>query len=142
MRLAVLLITVTCVFAADTTQWAGIKELKKGDRVGVVQSDMKRIEGRFESASDDAIIVDGFTLAKDKVVRVYRRPRMNRAVRAVIGAGIGAAAGGLADGTLGAYLRNEGHGPDAGVITAIGAGTFAGIGAVSGGGYKTVYQRR
>jgi hypothetical protein len=138
-------LTVGCAFAADTSQWSGVRELKKGDRVGVVQTDMKRVEGRFDHATDDAIILvadQTVTVAKDQVVRVYRRPRVNRGVRALIGAGIGAAAGGLSDGTLGAYLRNESHGPDPGVITAVGVGVGAGIGAASGGGYKTVYQKR
>jgi hypothetical protein len=42
------------VYAADTSQWSGVRELKKGDRVGVIQADMKRVEGRFESATEDA----------------------------------------------------------------------------------------
>ena len=29
--------------AADTSQWSGVGELKKGDRVGVVQSDPSTI---------------------------------------------------------------------------------------------------
>jgi hypothetical protein len=129
------------LFAADTSQWSGIRELKKGDRVGVVQADMKRVEGRFDSATDDAVVVDGVTLTKDRVVRVYRRPKLNRGVRAVIGAGIGLAGGAVVDGTFGQYLRNEGHGPDAGIITGLSGAAGAGVGAASGGGYKTVYQR-
>jgi hypothetical protein len=138
-------LAVGCAFAADTSHWSALRELKKGDRVGVVQMDMKRFEGRFDHATDDAITLvadQTVTVPKDRVVRVYRRPRVNRAVRAVIGAGIGAAAGGLTDGTLGAYFRNESHGPDPGVITALGAAAGAGIGAASGGGYRTVYQKR
>jgi hypothetical protein len=131
--------------AADTSQWSSLRELKKGDRIGVIQAGMKRVEGRFESSGETSITLvadQTVTLAKDDVVRVYRRPRLNRAVRAVLGAGIGAAAGGLVDGTFGTYLRNEGHGPEAGVITLIAAGAGAGVGAASGGGYRTVYQRR
>jgi hypothetical protein len=141
LRFALVLLVAMCAGAADTSQWSGVRELKKGDRVGIVQTDMKRVEGRLDSASDDAITVDGVTVPKDRVVRVYRRPRMNRAVRVLIGAGIGAAAGGLVDGTFGAYLRNESHGPDAGLITGLSVAGGAGIGAASGGGYKTVYQR-
>jgi hypothetical protein len=107
----------------------------------VVQADMKRVEGRFDSGTDDTIVVDGVTLTKDRVVRVYRRPKLNRGVRAVIGAGIGLAGGAVVDGTFGQYLRNEGHGPDAGIITGLSGAAGAGVGAASGGGYKTVYQR-
>lgn len=141
----VLLAACLPAFAADTAQWNNLRELKKGDRIGVVQSDMKRVEGRFESATDSELVVladQPVTLAKDRVVRVYRRPRLNRPIRAVIGAGIGAAVGGLVDGTFGAYLRNESHGPDPGTITGLSAAAGAGIGAASGGGYRTVYQRR
>jgi hypothetical protein len=132
-------------FAADTSQWGNLHELKKGDRIGVIQADMKRVEGRFESAGETSItLVAGqpVTLAKDNVVRVYHRPRWNRVTRAVVGAGIGAAAGAVTDGTLGTRYRNEGNGPDAGLITGLGAAAGAGVGAASGGGYRTVYQRR
>jgi len=132
-------------FAADTSQWSSLGELKKGDRIGVIQADMKRVEGRFESAGETSItlvVEQPVTLPKDNVVRVYRRPRWNRVTRTVVGARIGMAAGAVTDGTLGAYFRNESDGPDAGLITGIGAAAGAGIGAASGGGYRTVYQRR
>jgi len=135
------LLIALALFAGDTSQWSGVRELKKGDRVGIVQADMKRVEGRFDSATDDAVVVDGVTLSKDRLVRVYRRPKLNRVARTVIGAGIGVAAGGVVDGTFGQYLRNEGHGPDAGLITGLSGAAGAGVGAASGGGYKTVYQR-
>jgi hypothetical protein len=141
-RFAVLVVAVGCAAGADSSQWSAVRDLKKGDRVGLVQSDMKRVEGRFDGASDDAITVDGNTVSKDRVVRVYRRPGMNRVVRAVVGAGIGAAAGAVADGTAGTRFRNEGTGPALGLITGLSAAGGAGIGAASGGGYKTVYQRK
>jgi hypothetical protein len=135
------LLLIFALFAGDISQWSGVRELKKGDRVGVVQADMKRIEGRLDSATDEGITVDGVALSKDRVVRVYRRPKLNRGVRAAVGAAIGVAAGGVVDGTFGQYLRNEGHGPDAGLITGLTGAAGAGVGAASGGGYKTVYQR-
>jgi hypothetical protein len=138
--MSMLLVLVLC--AADTSQWSAVRELKKGDRVGVVQSDMKRVEGRFDIASDDGITIDGVMVSKDHVVRVYRRPRMNRGLRAVVGGAIGLAMGAVVDGTAGTYMRNESSGPDPGLITGIGAAAGAGIGAASGGGYKTVYQKR
>jgi len=141
-KLGFVLFLVACCYAADNSDWKAVRELHKGDRVGLIQTDMKRVEGRFESASDDAITVDGVTVTKDHVVRVYHRPLMNRAVRAVVFGAIGAAAGGAVDGTFGAYLRNESHGPDPGLITGLTAAAGAGVGAVSGGGYKTVYRRR
>ena len=59
-------------FAADTSQWSSLGELKKGDRIGVIQADMKRVEGRFESAGETSItlvVEQPVTLPKDNVVR-------------------------------------------------------------------------
>jgi len=142
---ALVLAAASLVSAADTADWGNLRELKKGERIGVIRSDMKRIEGKFESATETAIVVmddQPVTLSKESVVRVYRRPRMNRGIRTVVGAAIGTAAGAVVDGTLGAYMRNESSGPDAGLITGLGAAAGAGVGAASGGGYRTIYQRR
>lgn len=141
VTIALLLLSAGLLTAADTSQWNAVLDLQKGGRVGVVQMDGKRVEGRFDSASSDAITVDGVTVAKDRVARVYRRSRVNRTLRLVIGAGVGAAIGAAVDGTAGTALRNEGHGPGAGVITGLSAAAGAGLGAASGSGYTTVYQR-
>jgi hypothetical protein len=144
-RLAVTyLAAVASLFAADTAQWTNLNELRKGDRIGIVLADMKRIEGRFDSATDATLTIvsdQAVILSKDQVVRVYRRPRLSRIARTLLGAGIGAAGGGVVDGTFGAYLRNESHGPDPGAITGLSAAAGAGIGAATGGGYRTVQRR-
>ena len=144
MKLLVIGILGVSAWAADPALWTTLRDLKKGERIGVVQNDMKRVEGRFESANDEGITLTTdrpITVPKDQIARVYQRPRLNRLTRTMLGAGIGAAAGGLVDGTFGTYLRNESHGPEAGVITGLGAAGGAGIGAVSGGGYRTIYRR-
>jgi len=130
--------------AADPAQWANLGELRRGQRIGVVQTDQKRIEGRFEAFTDSAISLraDGeIVVAKEKVVRVYRRPRANRGVRALIGGAIGAAAGILLTNTVGDRFRNEGQDVPVGLWVGGGAGIGAGIGALTGGGYKTIYQQ-
>jgi hypothetical protein len=58
-----------------------------------------------------------------------------------MGAAIGLGGGALLNGTIGQYLRNEGHGVDAGVWIGAGAGIGAGIGAATGGSKRTVYRR-
>lgn len=131
-------------FAQETGQWSSVQLLRKGDRVGVIQSSRKRVEGRFESATDARITLRAdrvITLEKAEVVRVYRPARHGRVFGAVLGGAIGVAAGGVADGTLGQYFRNETGGTAKGVITAIGGAAGAGIGAAVTGGYRTVYQR-
>ena len=126
------------------SQWSSVQSLRKGDRVGVIQADRKRVEGRFESATDARITLQAdqlVTLEKAEVVRVYRPARHSRVFGAVVGGAIGVAAGGVADGTLGRTLRNESDGPARGVITAGGGAIGVGIGAAVTGGYRTVYQR-
>ncbi len=127
---------------ADLQDWKNLGELRPGDRVGMVQTDMKRVEGVFGAADDSGITVDGKRVAKDQVVRVYRRAGMSRATRTVIGAAVGVGVGALMAETVGRYLQNESNGPEKGVWYGVGVGAGAGVGALSGSGYKTVYQRR
>jgi hypothetical protein len=74
-------------------------------------------------------------------VRVYRRSRLSRGIRVLIGGAIRAVAGIVLTQTIGQYRRNEGHDSPAGAWIAGGAGTGAAVGALTGGGYKTIYQR-
>lgn len=131
-------------FAWDDRTWDNLATLKPGDRIGAIQSDLKRVEGRFAGFSDSGISIRGdqmATVAKEKVVRVYRRPRTRRSLRVVIGAAIGTGAGVLLNQTAGTRFRNEGQDVPSGAWIAGAAGIGAGIGALSGGGYRTVYQR-
>jgi hypothetical protein len=139
------LLAAVVVHAEDTGQWSNVQALRKGDRIGVIQSNQKSVEGRFENATDVRITLQAdreISLEKSEVVRVYRRPRHGRVFGAVVGGVIGVAAGGIMDGTVGQRFRNEGDSPAKGVLTAAGAGIGAGIGAASTGWYHTVYQRK
>jgi len=143
-KIAVLLLAAQAGFAEDTSQWSSVQSLRKGDRVGVIQADQKRVEGRFESATDARITLRAdqeISLEKAQVVRVYRPARHGRVFGAVVGGAIGVAAGGVTDATLGLRYRNEGAGPERGLITAVGGAVGAGIGAAVTGGYRTIYQR-
>jgi hypothetical protein len=149
LRLAVaglwLAVAAPSGLAQDTSQWSSVLMLRKGDRVGVIQTNRKRVEGRFESATDARITLlaqQQITLEKAEVVRVYRPARHSRVFGAVLGGAIGVAAGGVADGTVGQYFRNETGGTPKGLITAAGGAAGAGIGAAVTGGYRTVYQQR
>jgi hypothetical protein len=130
--------------AQETSPWSSVQSLHKGERIGVIQADQKRVEGRFESATDARLTLRAdqeITLEKAEVVRVYRPARHGRAFGAVLGGAIGLALGGVTDATLGQYFRNETGGTAPGLITAIGGAAGAGIGAAATGGYRTVYQR-
>ncbi|MCU1234064.1 MAG: hypothetical protein JWP63_2031 [Candidatus Solibacter sp.] len=121
-----------------------MQALHKGDRIGVIQANQKRIDGRFESATEARITLQAdreISIEKSDVVRVYQPARHGRVFGAVVGGAIGLAGGGILDGTLGQRLRNEGDSPAKGVMTAVGAAVGAGIGAAVTGGYRTVYRR-
>jgi hypothetical protein len=130
--------------AADNSAWTNLSMLKPGTRIGIIQSDMKRVEGLFEGFTESGIIVRtdrDVTLRKEEVVRVYRRPRVNRPIRAAVGAAIGAAGGAILSSTAGTRFRNEGQDISDAAFIGGGVGIGAAIGALSGGGYHTVYQR-
>jgi hypothetical protein len=139
-----LIIAAQAGMSQDSSQWSSVQALRKGDRVGVIQTDQKRVEGRFDSATEARITVQAdqlVTVEKADVVRVYQPPKRGRWFGAVVGGGIGVAAGAVVDGTVGHYLRNESPGPDRGVITAVSGAAGAGIGVAVTGHYRTVYRR-
>ena len=59
-------------------------------------------------------------------------------MRALIGSAIGVLAGAILTGTVGNRFRNEGQEVPAGLWIAGGAGIGAAVGALAGGGYKTI----
>lgn len=143
---AMLLAAVLAAPAAgrDDANWNNLRTLKSGQPIGIIQSDGKRTEGKFAGVSDSAISIltdQAVNLPKESVARVYRRPRLNRGLRTLIGAGIGVAVGAVLNGTIGQYLRNEAHGTSPAVWIGVSGGIGAGIGAASGGGQHTVYRR-
>lgn len=147
LRGALLLIPVAA-FAADTQNWANLESLRVGDRIGIIQSDLKRVEGQYQGSTDAGLTIhtdQNVTLPKDSVVRVYRRPHLSRKKRVLLGAAIGAGAGGAVGGGLANASNNEGffgYNGAVGVTIGGGAGVGAAIGAATGGGYHTVYQRK
>jgi hypothetical protein len=130
--------------AADNNNWAALSSLKPGEKVGVIQSNQKRIEGRFQFVTESNIAIRAdreITVSRTEVVRVYRHAGHSRTKKALIGAAIGVAAGGILYGTVGDRVRNEGQDVSAGLWIGGGAGIGAGIGALLGGHDQTVYRR-
>jgi hypothetical protein len=144
-RLLMITVMVATLSAADLSDWKNLDALKAGDRVGVVQSNMKRVEGVLGGVSESGVTVDGTLVAKGEVVRVYRRAGLSRLTRTLIGAGLGVGVGALISQTAGKRFENEGAKfggiEDAGWY-AIGIGAGAGLGASTGSGYQTIYQRK
>ena len=140
---AALLLAAQAGLAQDSSQWSSVQALRKGDRVGVIEANQKRVEGRFDSATESRITLQAdqiVSVEKADVVRVYQPPKHSRLFGTILGGAIGVAGGAAMDATFGQYYRNETSGPAIGVITAIGGGAGAGIGAAVSGHYKTVYR--
>ncbi len=123
--------------AADHGAWSNLGTLKPGTRIGIIQSDMKRVEGVFEGFTDSGISVRtdrDMNLRKEDVVRVYRRPRVNRPIRIAAGAAIGAVGGVILSRTAGTRFRNEGQD--------VSDGAFIGGGVGIGAGDRRAERRR
>ncbi len=130
--------------AMDSGLWSNLGALRRGDRIGIIQSNQKRIEGRFQSVTDSAVTIQAcneIAIPKDEVIRVYRRPGMRRLNRALIGAAAGVAAGAILSATAGDRFRNEGADVPAGQWVGGGAAVGAAIGALTGGGDHEVYRK-
>jgi hypothetical protein len=146
LRFALITVTLAApiAFASNNADWENVTSLKPGEKVGVIQTNQKRVEGRFQFATESGITIRAdreITVPKTEVVRVYRHGGHSRTTKALIGAAIGVAAGGILYGTVGDRFRNEGQDVSAGLWIGGGAGIGAGIGALLGGHDQTLYRR-
>lgn len=136
--------------AAEINDWANVQALRHGDRIGVVQMDQKRVEGRFDSANASTLVLEShgmISIRQDNVIHVYK-VGMSRKKRMLIGGAIGLAAGAAVAGAVAGRLNNEGFfagsNGGAGAVAAVGGGAGIGvaIGGITGSGYKTIYQKQ
>ncbi len=144
-----LLILVPCLALAQKPEdsWENLRQLSPGQKIEVVDMNLKSLRGAFMSFSDEAISLrtdDGEkSLERANVMRVSASGG-KRGRNALIGLAIGAGAGLAVGAAVNAHLR-ETTGPDilaeAAVPLggAIGAGAGAGIGAAFPGS-RTIYR--
>ena len=132
------------VSAQDARQsWDNLKRLQVGQKIEVVDMELKSVQGTFVSYAEDGISVQTasglLTIERPNVLRVSLREHSKRARNALIGAGIGAAAIGIPVGVA----ANIEHGIYSDRITALGfaagAGAGGGIGAAVPS-YETIYR--
>lgn len=81
---------------ADSDDWGRVKTLATGEKVTVIQSDMKSMRGALDAASDQEIVVAGVTIPKSRVVRVSSHKRGRRVSNAVLLGLVGGLAGAAA----------------------------------------------
>lgn len=145
----ILLMLIPDLASGQTTNdsWENLNQLQPGEKIQVVDMDLKSLKGNFVRFSKDAIFLR--TKAGEVVLergRVFRVSAAGggRAKNAVLGAAVGAA-GALALG-LGMYYTGAGE-KDVGAAgvgaasAAVGAGIGAGVGAAFPG-WHTVYRAK
>lgn len=127
------LLWAATAFAADSTDWAALAALRKGHKLQVVKTDMKRVEGRLVSVSESSIVLHAgkrgeVTIAKEDVVRVGSLEKSKRWRNALYGAGIGAGVGYLI-GVAGTHKKPDDWESIRQLSTVVGLGIGAGTGA-------------
>jgi hypothetical protein len=84
---------------AQTSQnnWDNLKRLAPGDDIRIVLNDKKSYKAKFQSVSDEAIVVRLATgdqaIERQSVLRVSTKGASHRTRNALIGAGVGAGVG-------------------------------------------------
>src|SRR5262245_33056568 len=91
LQWSLLVALVVPIWGADRTDWSNVRSIPPGTKIGVIKSDLKRVEGELTTVTDSAITLradQSRTINRDSVVRVYRRSTVNRKKRILIGAAI------------------------------------------------------
>ncbi len=134
---------VLCLGQSTESSWDNLKQLQDGQKIDVVDVNLKSLRGKLVRVTDDAISLETkggkVTLERERVVRVSTVGG-GRAKNAALGTVAGAIVG-LATGALAGFTYHEGEkmGRIVSVTVALGAGAGAGIGAAFPGS-RTIYR--
>lgn len=126
--------------------WDGLRGLKPGVRVNVLDAAGQEHKGTFTAVSDDAISLETgqgqVSIERLRVRRIQVRSNSRRTRNIFLGVAIGVAVGVTVDQTVGAYLRNEsGESGGARAVSYVAPiALFGGLGAIPA--YRTVYRAR
>ena len=134
--------------AAVETEWSNLQQLRMGQKIEVVDTNLKKHKGTFLSFSDEAISLrigkDEVGVQRPKVFRVSAREHSKRLRNTFIGLGIGAAAGAVVGvAAVAGKPRQAGERRLSVVIgTLIGSGVGTVVGAAFSPGYQTIYRAK
>jgi hypothetical protein len=146
VRVYVVLAWLLGGLSLSAQSWDGLKQLKAGDRVSVLDNTGKEHKGMFTAVSADAISLETGkgqeSVERPRVRRVEVRSSSRRMRNVLIGVAVGVAVGVTVDQTLGAYFRNEtGESGGARAISYVAPiAAFGGLGALPAN--RTVYRAR
>jgi len=132
--------------SALNANWDKVRKLRRGQEITVVMKGAKSYTGRFQSASDESLVVrlaaQDMTLARPDIMRISANGKVSRAFNVLGGAGIGAGVGaGIGQAFNNARPHESDiHGARTGSLVGVGIG--AGIGALIHplGGWHEVYR--
>ena len=119
--------------SASLGEWGSVQAVSQGDELIIKLKDGQIVRGKLTSVTDTALSITGKknrteTVDRNAVFEVYQlRRKAEKTKYALIGAGVGAAAGGA----IGA-AKNSPNIDDGEIYTMIGIPLGAGIGALAG----------
>ena len=128
--------------------WDNLNRLQAGQKIQVVQMDMKSLKGRFIVVSEEAISLrikkDEVGVPRVNVLRVSSLDRSKRKRNILLGLAIGAGGGmlagaGVASAAVG-FDEGQGSNPAATIVGFLAAGAAAGVAVGASSGYRTIYR--
>ncbi len=131
--------------SAQSGDWDGVKQLSPGRQVKIALRNGTSYKGQLRSADDNSIVLEsGKAVAKQDVKRVLTKTRGHRGKHALIGGGIGAAAGlGVGAGIDANCSSFCFHNLGKAVLTPAFAIIGLGVGALlPAGGWQEIYRSR
>jgi hypothetical protein len=146
--LGVLMLGIPAAAPAQEESWGNLRGLRAGEKIQVVEQNLKSQDGTFVGVSDEAItfrmIQDEVSVQRADVLRVSSREGMGRGKHTLIGLAIGAG-GGLAVGLgLGSLFTESNEGLKNGAFlpafVGLGTGIGAGIGAALPASRPIIYR--
>ncbi len=152
------LLLVTTIFSVSLPAqepgercWENLQQVRVGQKIEVVETNLKKLKGTFLSFSEEAISLrvkkQEFAVQREDVFRVSLREKSKRLRNALIGMAIGAGAGvAAAEISVRTALpigrfRGEYRSIAYVVLVPVGLGVGAGIGAAFPG-YQTIYRAK
>ncbi len=134
------------------SDWNNLQQLRVGDKVEVVRTDLSKHKGTFLSFSDEAISLrvkkEEVGVQREDVFRVSLREKSKRLRNALIGMAIGAGAG-VAAAEISIRASEPGFFSERDfwqvpyvVLVSAGIAVGAGVGAAFPPGYQTIYRAK
>ena len=153
------LLLVTTIFSISLPaqepgkhSWENLQQLRVGQKIEVVDTNLKKYKGTFLSFSEEAISLrvkkQGVGVQREDVFRVSLREKSKRLRNALIGLAIGAGAGAAAAeisiraSDPGFFSERDFWQVPYVVLVSAGIAVGAGVGAAFPPGYQTIYRAK